>query len=116
MSLINDFKDAVLLSNKKLQMRYSASKVTLVVFTLMFFLNYYFVWLGFGLDFFLPSLAFTYMAFIVSLILFLYFAMNIYIENKIFRYVWIAFLVIMYIVSIIVFYVPRDAIFSLIWL
>lgn len=116
MSIINDFKDAVLLSNKKLQMRYSASKVTLVVFTLIFFLNYYFVWLGFNLDFFITTLAFSYMAFVVSLILYLFFAINIYFSNKNLRYIWIAFLVILYIVALVIFYVPKDVIFSLIWL
>lgn len=116
MNIIKEFKEAVLLSDKKLKMRYSASKVTLVVFTLIFFLNYYFVWLGFSLDFFMPSLAFTYMAFIVSLLLYLFFAIHIYFENKILRYVWIAILVILYIVSLIIFYLPKEIILSLFWL
>jgi hypothetical protein len=115
MKLLTQFKDKILLSNKKLKMRYSASKVTLITFSLVFFLNYFFVWLGFKLDFFLPSLSFTYMAFIVSLVLFLFFAITIFSEdNKILKYIWIAFLVILYILALVIFYVPKELITNLI--
>ncbi len=60
--------------------RYKSAKFAFIMMTLIFFLNYFFVWAQFYYDFFIVTLPYTYILYLLSFLyyVFYFFKLNIF--------------------------------------
>lgn len=100
----NDIKKSWENKEEILKYRYISSRNIFIYLSLIFFLNYFFVWAKFFDNIFLLTLPFVYVCFLVSIIIFWYFyLLNNFKLNKVWNIVSIIILLILFIIFLLPF-------------
>lgn len=108
--VLKTFNDTVRIS----ELRLSASKVALVSFSFLFFINYFLVSFEYNLWVAKMTLPFTYTAFIFSFLLFWYLYFARFIKSFLFKVLYLILLSVMFIFTIIPILLPGFDFLSLI--
>ena len=66
-------KDTFSNEEKIVKERYLASKFSFIILSLLFFINFFFVWAGFYTDFFINTLLITYISLLLSIVYYFYY-------------------------------------------
>ncbi len=86
---------------KIIQERYTASKFSLILSATLFFINFYFVWAKFYLEYFIESLIFVYIYLLLSFVFYFYFLVRklLYWKAKEYVFAILAFVLILFFVT-----------------
>lgn len=100
----NDIKKSWENKEEILKYRYNSSRNIFIYLSLIFFLNYFFVWAKFFDNIFLLTLPFVYVSFLVSIMIFWYFyLLSNFKLNKIWNIVSIIILWILFLIFLLPF-------------
>lgn len=100
----NDIKKSWENKEEILKYRYNSSRNIFIYLSLIFFLNYFFVWAKFFDNIFLLTLPFVYVSFLVSIMIFWYFyLLSNFKLNKIWNIISIIILWILFLIFLLPF-------------